>query len=146
MKRFFVTALLVLVLLGVIAFRTFHHSHHHNSAQGLLVGIVVTRCSSPEQLRMIRLRVVADGSLCINEQEYLPPGRLGTRLSSIYETRWVKVLFVEADGSASFQQVATAIDIAQTAVPEIKVMLITPSTRDDCDHEGIIRRTLREDR
>jgi hypothetical protein len=42
MKRFFVTALLVLVLVGVIAFLTIHHSHHDNSAQGLLVGIVVT--------------------------------------------------------------------------------------------------------
>ena len=55
-------------------------------------------------------------------------------------------MFVEADDSASFEQVATAIDIAQTAVPETTVMLIAPSTRDDCDYDGTIRRTLREDR
>jgi biopolymer transport protein ExbD len=136
MKRFFITALLVLVLLGVIAARIFRHNH----SQGLSVGIVVTRCSSPEQLRMIRLLIENDGGLVINNIEPLTAGRLPRRLVEIYETRWEKVLFIEADDLVSYQQVVAAIDITQAAVPGIKVMLITPSTRKTCDHDGIVRR------
>jgi biopolymer transport protein ExbD len=135
MKRFFITALLASVLLGVIAFRISHHSH----GQGLSVGIVVARCSSPEQLRMIRLQIEDDGSLSIDNNP-ITAGELSRRLPVTYEDRWEKVLFFEADDSVSYQQVATAIDIVQTAVSGITLTLITPSTRESCDREGIIRR------
>lgn len=135
MKRFFITALLLLVLLGVIAFRIFRHSH----SQGLSVGVVLTRCSSPEQLRMIRLLIGDDGRLLINNDP-ISAGEISRRLPDIYEDRWEKVLFLDAGNSVSYQQVVAVIDAVQSAVPPVRVMLITPSTRENCAHEGIIRR------
>jgi biopolymer transport protein ExbD len=47
------------------------------------------------------------------------------RLSDIYKTRAEKVMFVKADTDLPFADVASVIDIAHMADPDIKVGLIT---------------------
>jgi biopolymer transport protein ExbD len=95
---------------------------------------------------MIRLLIDGDGSFFINNIERVAAERLPRRLADIYETRGEKVLFLEAEDSISYQAVVAAIDTAQSAAPGLKVMLITPSTRESCDRGGILRRITREDR
>jgi biopolymer transport protein ExbD len=130
MKRFLPTALLVVVLLGVIAVRI----HHHNHSQGLSVGIVTTECDLKTETitnRKIRLLIHNDGSLFINRA---PVSRreLGCSLYPIYETRNERILFLDASDAASYQQAVEVIDIAQSAVPDLRVLMITPSTRGKC--------------
>jgi len=132
MKRFFITALLGVTLIGVIAIRTFHRRH----SQGLSVGILTTQCSSPvylnERCRLVRLRIVDDGGLFINDDPESVAG-LPSRLADVYYTRNERVLFFDAADSVSYQQVVNAIDIAQSAVPGLRVILITPRTRHECE-------------
>jgi biopolymer transport protein ExbD len=130
MKRFLITALLVVVLLGVIAVRFFRRSH----PQGLSVGVVTTQCSSPADRflgRQVRLRIDDDGSLLINT-EPIPAGQLPRLLDGIYRVRNERVLFFDGGNSVSFRQAIATIDNAKSAVPDLKVILITPSTREEC--------------
>jgi len=50
---------------------------------------------------------------------------LQTRLADIFKTRAQKVMFVKADDSLDFGDVAQVIDIAHGADPDIKIGLIT---------------------
>ena len=130
MKRFFITASLVAVLLGVIVVRIFRRSHPH----GLSVGVVTTQCSSPDYRltgRTVRLRIDDDGSLFINT-EPVSAGQLPRLLGGIYITRNERVLFFDAGDSVSYQQAVATIDIVQTSVPRLRVILLTPSTREEC--------------
>ena len=130
MNRFFFTGLLVAVLIGVIVVRILRRSHSH----GLSVGVVTAQCSSPhylEALRLLRLRIVDDGGLFINDDP-VSAGRLQGRLDELYKVRDERVLFFDASNSVSFQQAVATIEIAQSAVPGLRVILITPRTREEC--------------
>lgn len=50
---------------------------------------------------------------------------LRTRMIEIYKTRAERVLFVKADRNIDFAEVATVIDTARGAFPDIKIGLIT---------------------
>ena len=50
---------------------------------------------------------------------------LQSRLADIYKTRAQKVMFVKADDSLPFADVAQVIDLAHGADPDIKIGLIT---------------------
>jgi biopolymer transport protein ExbD len=136
MKRYLITGVLAVVLLalGVVHIISRRHSH------GLSVEVVVHCIEPDEHLRMIRLQVNGDGSFAINEREPITAERLSPRLAEIYKSRSERLLFFDAADSGTYQQAISAIDVAQTAVPGLRVMLITPSTREDCAREGIIRR------
>ena len=130
MKRFFITALLVVVLLGVIVFRIFRQSHSH----GLSVGVVTTQCNPQDweiTARQLRLRIQDDGSLLINDDP-VSPGQLAHRLDLIFKTRFEKILFFEGSDSVSYQDAVAVIDIAQSSVPGLRIILIPPSTRKKC--------------
>jgi len=136
MRRYFITGLLAAVLLGLIIVRIMSHKH----SQGLSVGVVVHCIEPDEHLRMIRLRVNSDGSFAINEKEAVTSDRLSRRLAEIYESRSERLLFFDAADSDTYQEAINAIDLAQTAVPGLSVRLITASTREECAHEGIVKR------
>jgi biopolymer transport protein ExbD len=130
MKRFFITGGLAVILLGVIVIRIFRHSH----SQGLSVGIVTTQCGSGGDdvtNRWIRLLIHDDGSLFINEDP-VSAGQLACRLRAIYDTRNERILFVDGGNSLPYQQAIDAIDIARSAEPDLRILLITPSTRRSC--------------
>jgi biopolymer transport protein ExbD len=125
-KRYFITGGLVVVLLGVIAVRILRHTHPY----GLLVGVVPIKHSPIDTevtIRHIRLQIFADGSLFLNLIR-VSAGELPRRLNEIYTTRKWRELYVDAGDSISYQQAITAIDMAQSAVPDLKIILITPNS------------------
>lgn len=130
MKRFPVTALLVVALLGVIVARILRRSH----PQGLSVGVVTTQCRSRDYLDFtLRLRIDDHRSFFINtDPEPVPAGQLTRLLDDIYKTRAKRVLFFDAGDSVSYQEAVATIDIARSAVPNLRVILVTPSTREEC--------------
>ncbi|MGO8815039.1 MAG: hypothetical protein ACLQVG_10335 [Terriglobia bacterium] len=149
MKRHRTTVILALVLTGTIIFRIFPHKH----SVGLSVGVVIAHCEEDEHLtpsvedahlRPRSLRVEADGSYSIlsivNIKETVTAGQLPKRLAEIYETRSKRTLFFDARDSVAYQQAVDAIDAAEGAVPQLRVRLITATTRHDCETGGIIRR------
>jgi biopolymer transport protein TolR len=78
--------------------------------------------------RTVVLQVLRSGGgqpgLKINQDDVTWENLKG-RLSDIYKTRAEKVMFIKADNDLPFADVASAIDIAHMADPDIKVGLIT---------------------
>lgn len=78
--------------------------------------------------RTVVLQVLRSGggqpALKINQDDVTWETLKG-RLSDIYKTRAEKVMFIKADTDLPFADVASAIDIAHQADPDIKVGLIT---------------------
>jgi biopolymer transport protein TolR len=78
--------------------------------------------------RTIVVQVLKSGSgdpaLKINNEDVTLQNLQG-RLADIYKTRAEKVMFVKADNDLPFMDVATVIDIAHMADPDVKVGLIT---------------------
>jgi len=78
--------------------------------------------------RTIVVQVLKSGSgdpaLKINSEDVTLQNLQG-RLADIYKTRAEKVMFVKADNDLPFMDVATVIDIAHMADPDVKVGLIT---------------------
>jgi len=63
-------------------------------------------------------------SLHLN-QEPVEFAMLRGRLQEIYKQRATKVIFLSADGELAFEDIATVIDTAKLAVPELEVGLMT---------------------
>jgi biopolymer transport protein TolR len=80
------------------------------------------------QDRTVVLQVLRSGGgqpgLKINQDDVTWENLKG-RLADIYKTRAEKVMFIKADTDLPFADVASAIDIAHMADPDIKVGLIT---------------------
>jgi biopolymer transport protein TolR len=78
--------------------------------------------------RTIVLQVLRSGggqpALKINQDDITWEALKG-RLADIYKTRAEKVMFIKADTDLPFADVASAIDIAHMADPDVKVGLIT---------------------
>lgn len=78
--------------------------------------------------RTVVLQVLRSGGgqpgLKINQDDVTWESLKG-RLSDIYKARAEKVMFIKADTDLPFADVASAIDIAHQADPDIKVGLIT---------------------
>ena len=78
--------------------------------------------------RTVVLQVLRSGggqpALKINQDDVTWETLKG-RLSDIYKTRAEKVMFIKADTDLPFADVASAIDLAHQADPDIKVGLIT---------------------
>jgi biopolymer transport protein ExbD len=78
--------------------------------------------------RTIVVQVLRSGggqpALKINQDDVTWENLKG-RLSDIYKTRAEKVMFVKADTDLPFADVASVIDVAHMADPDIKVGLIT---------------------
>jgi biopolymer transport protein ExbD len=102
----------------------------------LSVGIVTTQCDPGDNdvvNRRIRLLIHNDGRFFINEDPGpVSAGELACRLRAIYDTRNERILFVVGGESLKYQQATDAIDIAQSSEPDLKILLITPSTRRSC--------------
>ena len=131
MKRYSVTAMLGIVLISLTAFRLMHRNH----SRGLFVRIVTTQCSSPNFFdlgRSIRLRIDGSGSLFINSDP-TSSEQVSGRLANVYKTRNERVLFFDASDAVSYQRCVEVINLAQSAVPSLQVVLITPRTRLDCE-------------
>ncbi len=78
-----------------------------------------------EDDRTVVIQIAADGSLKIND-ESTDAVRMGPRLEEIFKTRAERVVFVKADPSLEYRNVAQAIDIAKGAGID-KVGLMTPA-------------------
>jgi biopolymer transport protein ExbD len=78
--------------------------------------------------RTVVLQVLRSGggqpALKINQDD-VSWETLKGRLADIYKTRAEKVMFIKADTDLPFADVASAIDLAHQADPDIKVGLIT---------------------
>ncbi|MCZ2153801.1 MAG: biopolymer transporter ExbD [Bryobacterales bacterium] len=79
----------------------------------------------PGDDRTVVIQIAADGSLKIND-EATDAVRMGPRLEEIFKTRAERVVFVKADPSLEYRNVAQAIDIAKGAGID-KVGLMTPA-------------------
>jgi biopolymer transport protein TolR len=66
----------------------------------------------------IVLELTADGGVAINGQP-VPDDRLDATLRSIYAARPVKLLFVKAAGTRTYQEVVSAMDRARGAGVEV---------------------------
>jgi biopolymer transport protein ExbD len=132
MWRWVVRGILVVVLAALILRR-----YHREPSVGLPVNIVTNECGprTDETIvnRMVVLVVGRNGQTTI-DYETVPSRNLANHLWGIYKTRNERILFLDGTDSASFQDVASAIDIAETAVPGLKVLVITPSVRNDCEN------------
>lgn len=78
-----------------------------------------------EDDRTVVIQIAADGSLKIND-ESTDAVLMGPRLEEIFKTRAERVVFVKADPSLEYRNVAQAIDIAKGAGID-KVGLMTPA-------------------
>ena len=74
---------------------------------------------------VIVLQLAKDHSLAINS-ETVTRENVGGRLHDIYHTRAERLLLIRADPDLRFQEVADIIDVAQGAVKNLYVTLITP--------------------
>ena len=72
----------------------------------------------------IVLELLPDGSFALNTHP-VPPGQLDTQLHAIFDGRPVKLLFIKAAGSRSYQEVITAMDLARGA--GVQVLGLVPS-------------------
>jgi biopolymer transport protein TolR len=79
----------------------------------------------PNQDPTVVVEVKADHSLAINSDP-VKPEDLQNRLADIFKTRAQKVLFVKGDKDLEYRYVATAIDAAKGADPDMKVGIMTP--------------------
>lgn len=129
MKRYLVTGVLILILVGVIALRALRRSH----SQGLAVRIVSTQCGDQDLgivLRRVRVRIHKEGSLSINH-DLISSAELRHRIDDIFLTRNERVVFFDADDSISYQDAIAVVETLQSS-PGVKVLLMTPSTRTAC--------------
>jgi biopolymer transport protein ExbD len=74
---------------------------------------------------VIELQISKDHSLTINS-ERVTRETVGGRLHDIYRLRAERLLLLRVDPDVSFREVAGIIDVAQGAVPNLYVTLITP--------------------
>jgi biopolymer transport protein ExbD len=74
---------------------------------------------------VIVLQISKEHSLTINS-ERVTRETVGGRLHDIYRVRAERLLLIRADPDLSFQEVAGVIDVAQGAVENLYVTLITP--------------------
>src|SRR5215831_425526 len=74
--------------------------------------------------RTVVIVINKDHSMMIN-QDPVPEGQLGGKLTDIFKTRAERVVFVKGDPDLEFQWVAKAIDIAKGAGLD-KIGLMTP--------------------
>jgi len=133
MWRWVVRGILVVVLAALILRR-----YHQEPSVGLPVGVVTNECAKLREdlggaaLRQIRLRITPDGTILLNS-EPVKPDRLAEILRLVYATRREKVLYLDPSESVSYQQVIKAIEASESAVPEIKVLVVTSGVRKDCE-------------
>ena len=73
----------------------------------------------------IVLQLSKEHSLTINSEQ-VTRETVGGRLQDIYRVRAERLLLIRADPDVSFQEVAGVIDVAQGAVKNLYVTLITP--------------------
>jgi biopolymer transport protein ExbD len=62
----------------------------------------------------IVLELLPDGSFALNTH-LVPPGQLDTQLHAIFDGRPVKLIFIKAADSRSYQEVVSAMDLARGA-------------------------------
>jgi biopolymer transport protein ExbD len=100
---------------------------------GLSVKLIAhTSLSQCGDSDVIVLQLLNDRSFRINS-ESIPIENLRGQLREIFRSRAERVLLVRADPEVSFQEVVTAIDIAQGAISNLYVALLTPEAeREPC--------------
>ncbi len=130
MKRWIFRGVLVVILLAITVARVTRQTH----SAGLPARIVTTQCMSRIDVigRRLRLLIADDGGMFINSDS-VPPAQMSARLAEIYSTRNERILFFDAADSVSYQQAVAVLDKLQSAVPGLTVILITPSTRKECE-------------
>ena len=79
----------------------------------------------PNQDPTVVVQVNKDGSMTINTQP-IALKDLQAKLTDVFKTRAQKVMFVKGDKDLEYRYVATAIDAAKGADPDMKVGIMTP--------------------
>lgn len=93
---------------------------------GLAVKVVLLQNRQIENCdqRLVILQVLANSDVRLNA-EYMTKQRLGKGLDDVFLTRADRVLLIEGEATASFEQVAKTIEAAREHVGSI--VLLTPS-------------------
>ncbi len=76
-----------------------------------------------QQGDQIVLELLPDGWFALNTH-LVPPGQLDTQLHAIFDGRPVKLLFIKAADSLSYQEVVSAMDLARGA--GVQVLELVP--------------------
>ena len=96
---------------------------------GLYVVLVAhTLPSECGESDVIVLQLLNNRSFKINS-ERVPIENLRGRLREIFRSRAERILLVRADAEVSFQEVVAAIDLAEDAVSNLYVALLTPEAQ-----------------
>lgn len=116
---------LAIAITGFMTFASFH------PPTGLSVKLLAhTSASECGDSDVIVLQLLKDRSFMINS-ERVPIERLNGRLREIFRSRAERILLVRADPELSFQEMATAIGIAEGAVSNLYVALLTPEAEQE---------------
>ena len=79
----------------------------------------------PAGERQLVLELTAGGGFRLNGQP-IPDAALETQLAAAFEVRPVKLLFVDADGDRTYQEVVTAMDRARGAGAQVVALMPAP--------------------
>ncbi len=130
MWRWVLRALLAVILLLLLV-----HRIYHKAPVGFSVGIVKNECRNLPDFfatRPIRLRIKDDGTMFLNSDP-VDPRQLRTLLSLIFKTRNQPILFLDAGELVRYQDIINALGVAKDVAPNLKVLIISPSARKECD-------------
>ena len=119
--RLAVRILLVLTVLGVAGLWTWRRFCHRSAG---IYARVLTESSGCDR-GVIVLSVSKQRSVKINYAT-VPFEALGARLKSIYDLRYKRELLIRADPDLSFGEVMAVVDVAQAAVSDVRLVLLTP--------------------
>ena len=124
--RLAIRILLIVTVMLIIGFRV--SKRHSSQSMGFYIQLPEhTSESQCGDFDVIVLQLSKDRSLAINS-EPVTRENVGGRLHDIYHTRAERLLLIRADPDLRFQEVAESIDVAQGAVKNLYVTLITPGT------------------
>ena len=79
---------------------------------------------------VVVVELLRDGTLRVNSERVVLEN-LSERFREIFRPRTERVLFVRADPEVDFQDVATVIGLAEDAVPDLRVVLLTPGAQEE---------------
>lgn len=122
--RLTIRFLLIATILLVLALRVWKRPFHHCAGFYIELPAHISQ-SECGDFDVIVLQISKEDLLTINS-EPVPRKTLAARLNDIYQFRAERLLLIRADPNLTFQDVAKTIDVAQGAVKNLYMTLITP--------------------